>query len=88
MKKVVNDYDRSVHTTGRIWIVAALMVMLAVPVVIGLENKALPDWMVVLRGLLAVAPIPICEAAKALGRRGRRASPERASSDRPRLGAK
>lgn len=57
MKKVVNDYDHSMHTAGRVWIVAALMVMLAVPVVIGLENKALPDWMVVLKGLLAVAPI-------------------------------
>lgn len=57
MKKVVNDYDHSVHAMGRVWIVAALMVMLAVPVVIGLENKTLPDWMVVLKGLLAVAPI-------------------------------
>ena len=58
-KKVINPgyYDKSVHVSGRMWIVAALLVMLAVPVVIGLENQAAPDWMVVLRGLLAVAPI-------------------------------
>jgi len=57
MTKIVNGYDKSIHTTGRVWIVAALLVMLAVPVVIGIENKAMPDWMVVLKGLLAVAPI-------------------------------
>ena len=57
MTKIVNGYDKGVHTSGRVWIVAALLVMLAVPVVIGIENKAFPDWMVVLKGLLAVAPI-------------------------------
>ena len=57
MTKIVNDYEKTVHRSGRIWTVAALLVMLAVPVVIGLENKAMPDWMVVLKGLLAVAPI-------------------------------
>jgi len=57
MTKIANGYDKSIHTTGRIWIVAALLVMLAVPVVIGIENKAMPEWTVVLKGLLAVAPI-------------------------------
>jgi len=57
MKNTVNDYERSIHTVGRVWIVSALLVMLAVPVVIGIENKAFPDWMAVLKGLLAVAPI-------------------------------
>ena len=55
--KRVRTYDETIHVAGRIWMVSALLVMLAVPVVIGLENHATPDWQVVLKGLLAVAPI-------------------------------
>ncbi len=57
MTKIVNDYEKTVHRSGRVWMAAALLVMLAVPLTIGIENRAAPDWMVVLKGLLAVAPI-------------------------------
>ena len=56
-ERKLRTYDETIHTTGRLWMISGLLVMLAVPVVIGLENHAVPDWRVVLKGLLAVAPI-------------------------------
>lgn len=56
-QRTLRSFEDSMHITGRIWMVAALIVMFAVPVIIGLENKAFPDWGIVLKGLLSVAPI-------------------------------
>ena len=47
----------SVHRDGTIWNLFVMVVLLAVPVVIGLIFKALPDWKGVGMGLLATAPM-------------------------------
>ncbi len=51
------NYEDSVHFYGRIWMVAALIMMFAVPVVFCIAYDAWPDVVKVLQGLLGVAPI-------------------------------
>lgn len=51
------NYEDSVHFYGRIWMVAALIMMFAVPVVFCIAYGAWPDVVKVLQGLLGVAPI-------------------------------
>lgn len=51
------SYEDSVHFMGRIWMVAALAIMYAVPIVFSLFYGVWPDPVKVLQGLLGVAPI-------------------------------
>lgn len=52
-----NSYDDKSHLFGRIWILSALGLLLAVPASICLYYNAWPAGTAVLKGLLGVAPI-------------------------------
>lgn len=53
----MKSYDDRTHTVGRIWMVLAISVVLAVPVSICVYYNAWPSLTAVLKGLLGVAPI-------------------------------
>lgn len=50
-------YDDMTHVYGRIWILAALIMIFSYPVITCIYYDAWPGWMPVLKGLLGVAPI-------------------------------
>lgn len=52
-----NSYHDKSHLLGRIWILSALLLLLAVPAAICLYYNAWPSGTAVLKGLLGVAPI-------------------------------
>lgn len=54
MKK---NYEEMTHVYGRIWILSALGMIFAYPIVTCIYYGAWPGWMPVLKGLLGVAPI-------------------------------
>lgn len=54
MKK---SYEEMTHIYGRIWILSALAMIFAYPIVTCIYYDAWPGWMPVLKGLLGVAPI-------------------------------
>ena len=47
----------SVHSYGRIWGIIVAVVLFAFPISLSLIYKAFPDWNVLLKGLLATAPM-------------------------------
>lgn len=47
----------SVHSYGRIWGIIVAVVLFAFPISLSLIYKTLPDWSVLLKGLLATAPM-------------------------------
>ncbi len=51
------SYDDKTHLYGRIWMIAALILIVSVPVWICVMYNAWPDASVVFKGLLGVAPI-------------------------------
>lgn len=53
----MKSYDDRTHTVGRIWMVLAISVVLAVPVSICVYYNAWPSLTAVFKGLLGVAPI-------------------------------
>lgn len=55
MKK--NNFDEKTHFYGRIWMLGALAMILAYPIVACIAYGAWPGWGPVLKGLLGVAPI-------------------------------
>ncbi len=55
--KTLRTYEESIHTVGRIWMVCALLAMLAVPVAICVGFHVFPEISGILKGLLGVAPI-------------------------------
>lgn len=55
--KMKTTYDDKTHFYGRIWILAALGVVITVPAAICLYYNAWPEAAAVLKGLLGVAPI-------------------------------
>lgn len=60
MTKNVNvekSFDDYTHTYGRIWIISAIILMLAFPVMVCLFFNVLPEWQGLLKGLLAVLPL-------------------------------
>lgn len=57
MTGIKKTYDDKTHFWGRVWILAGLGVILAVPAAICLYYNAWPDGTAVLKGLLGVAPI-------------------------------
>lgn len=53
----MKSFEQDIHVWGRVWMMSALAVMIAIPVAISLRFGAWPGFMPVLRGLLAVAPV-------------------------------
>jgi len=51
------DYNDSMHFYGRIWVGAAILLLLSVPAAICIHYNAFPEWKYVFKGLLGVAPI-------------------------------
>jgi hypothetical protein len=54
---VLTGYENEVHVWGRLWMLSALAVMLAVPVFMSIQFGAWPGFVPVLKGLLGVAPV-------------------------------
>lgn len=54
---VLTGYERNIHRWGRIWMMCALAVMLAVPIAMCLHFNSWPGLIPVIKGLLAVAPV-------------------------------
>ena len=57
MKKNGRTYEDMTHLYGRIWILCALGMIFAYPIVTCIYYQAWPGWKPVLTGLLGVAPI-------------------------------
>ena len=57
MKTTNRTYMESVHTSGRIWGIIVALVLFAFPVAISIIYKTLPDTAVLLKGILATAPM-------------------------------
>lgn len=57
MKNTNRSYMDSVHSYGRIWGIIVAVVLFAFPISLSLIYKAFPDWNVLLKGLLATAPM-------------------------------
>ena len=59
MKKglILSDYKEMTHRIGRIWTAAALLLILAVPLLFCLIYGAMPDWDSFLRGAIAIIPL-------------------------------
>ena len=57
MKKNGRTYEDMTHIYGRIWILCALGMIFAYPIVTCIYYQAWPGWKPVLKGLLGVAPI-------------------------------
>ncbi len=55
--KQEKSYRDSIHATGRVWILSALVLLLAIPVAISIYYGAWPSAGGVLKGFLSVAPI-------------------------------
>ncbi len=51
------SYDEQIHIDGRVWGAIAAVAIAAFPLIIAIVYQLVPDWGVVLRGLLGVAPI-------------------------------
>lgn len=51
------SYDDMTHIYGRVWIIAALIMIFSYPIITCIYYGAWPGWMPVLKGLLGVAPI-------------------------------
>ena len=56
MKKKMTYLD-SVHYYGRLWGIVVAAVLFAFPLVLSLIFRAVPDWNVLLKGVLATAPM-------------------------------
>ena len=56
MKKEMS-YRDSVHKMGRVWILSALAMLLAVPAAICIYYQAWPPMSGILKGLLSIVPI-------------------------------
>ena len=56
MKKNLSYID-SVHRDGRIWNLSVMVLLLAFPVAVALFFQVMPDWVALLSGLIATAPL-------------------------------
>ena len=57
MKNTNRTYMESVHTSGRIWGIIVALVLFAFPVALSIIYQTLPDTAVLLKGILATAPM-------------------------------
>ncbi len=58
-EKMINKYNSSLHKLGRITLITASLMLIAVPIVIGLINKESPDTSGFINGFLRVGAIYI-----------------------------
>lgn len=56
MRKIMN-YEDSVHRAGRIWTVAAIVLLMLFPAAVCIYFRAWPSLAAVVRGMISVAPI-------------------------------
>lgn len=54
---MLNEYDAQTHRIGRIWTIAALLMLIAVPLLFCLINGVLPEWDSFLQGAVAIIPM-------------------------------
>jgi hypothetical protein len=54
---ILSGYENDIHVWGRVWMLSALVMMLAVPVSMSVYFHAWPGFVPVLKGLVAVAPV-------------------------------
>lgn len=54
---MLNEYEESTHRVGRIWTVAALLVLIAIPLLFCLIYGITPDWDSFLNGAIAIVPM-------------------------------
>lgn len=54
---ILSGYENDIHVWGRVWMLSALAMMLAVPVSMCVYFQAWPGFVPVLKGLVAVAPV-------------------------------
>ncbi len=54
---MLNEYDRMTHRIGRIWTAAAILVLIAVPLLFCLIYGVIPDWDSFWRGAIAIIPM-------------------------------
>ncbi|MBQ7095192.1 MAG: hypothetical protein IJN80_01895 [Clostridia bacterium] len=57
MKMKKRPYDEQIHIDGRIWGAVAAVAICAFPLLVAILFRLKPDWGVVLKGLIGVAPI-------------------------------
>ncbi len=57
MMKKNGSYMDSVHRDGKIWGICVGLVIMLFPVVLSIVFQALPDWNILLKGLIATAPM-------------------------------
>ena len=54
---MLNEYDEQTHRIGRIWTIAALLVLIAVPLLFCLIYGVMPEWDSFLQGAVAIIPM-------------------------------
>jgi len=54
---MLNEYDEMTHRAGRIWTGAALLVIIAVPLLFCLFYGVMPDWNALWKGAIAIVPM-------------------------------
>ena len=54
---MLNEYDEMTHRIGRIWTVAALLIIVMVPVLFSLIYGITPDWTSLWKGAIAIVPM-------------------------------
>lgn len=65
MKKNIKSYDESIHTTGRIWMMFAIIITQSVPLAISIYFNSWPSFKMLMAGLIPIIitfwPIAIVE---------------------------
>lgn len=54
---MLSDYQQATHRIGRIWTVAAMLLIIAVPLIFCLIYGVLPEWDSFLKGVVAIVPM-------------------------------
>ena len=54
---MLNEYDLRTHRIGRIWTIAALLIIIALPLLFCLIYGVTPEWESMLRGAIAIVPM-------------------------------
>lgn len=54
---IMNDYKEMTHRIGRIWTIAAMLLIIAVPLLFCLIYGVVPEWNSFLKGAIAIIPM-------------------------------
>ena len=54
---MLSEYDESTHRIGRIWTAAALLMLIAIPLLFCLIYGVLPEWSSFVQGAIAIIPM-------------------------------